>query len=87
MSVQASENHYCLPRDDKGPYSAVEVGFPTAYESLLREHVESSFNDAEEPEWTQCVYPYVPVTVVSEVIEKHGGMQKGELPPFREVKK
>ena len=90
MSVQASVSHYCSPRDDKGPYSAVEVGFPTAYEELLRAYVEPSFNDVgetvEETQWTESVYGYVPVEVVSAVIEKHGGKQKGELPPFSEVK-
>jgi hypothetical protein len=28
LSVQASEYHYCSPKDNTGPYSAVEVGFP-----------------------------------------------------------
>ena len=26
MSIQASRDHYCTPRDDTGPCSAVEVG-------------------------------------------------------------
>ena len=28
MSVQGNEGAYCEPRDDHGPYSQVEVGFP-----------------------------------------------------------
>jgi hypothetical protein len=27
LSIQASKSHYCTPRDNKGPYSSIEVGF------------------------------------------------------------
>jgi hypothetical protein len=30
ISVQASRTHYCEPREDHGPWSRVECGFPTA---------------------------------------------------------
>ena len=30
LSVQASETHYCTPRDNRGPWTHVEVGYPTA---------------------------------------------------------
>jgi len=30
LSVQATNSHYCTPRTDYGPYSAVEVGYPSA---------------------------------------------------------
>jgi len=29
MSVQASSMHYCTPRENQGPYSEVEVGYPS----------------------------------------------------------
>ena len=32
MSVQASRAHCCTPRDDHGPYSAVEVRYPSELE-------------------------------------------------------
>ena len=32
LSVQASEFHYCTPRDNKGPYTHVEIGFPSTIE-------------------------------------------------------
>ena len=35
MIVQASREHYCLPRGDQVPYSAVEVGYPNRLEALL----------------------------------------------------
>ena len=36
--------------------------------------------DEEEPDPTQSVYPFVPVSVVSLVLAKHGGMVGGEVP-------
>mgnify|MGYP003154152599 CR=1 FL=1 len=76
MSVQASRINYSSPRtDDCEKYTEVEVGFPSAEESLLMPYVE----DDEDP--TDTVYPYVPVSIVSLVLVKHGGMVSGEVPP------
>ena len=74
MSVQASEYTYCEPRDDYGPYAAVEIGFPSEKEPLIMPYCE----DTEDP--TGTVYGYVPTSVVSLVLAKHGGMISGELP-------
>jgi len=74
MSVQASRTSYCFPRDDIGPYEEVEIGFPSAKEDLLMLWVE----DHSKP--TDTVYAYVPRTVVTTVIAKHGGIVSGELP-------
>ncbi len=85
MSVQASEYNYCSPRQDGAKrYHAVEVGFPSAKESLLIEYAEN----ASEPENT--VYPYVPAAVVSLVIAKHGGIVSGQIPngiPYLKARK
>ena len=74
MSVQASSSAYSTPREDVGPYTAAEVGYPTEEESLLMQYVE----DESRP--TDTVYPYVPSTVISLVCAKHGGIVEGELP-------
>ena len=58
---------YCEPRTDEGPWSAVEVGFPSEREELLMEYAE----DPHRP--TGTVYGWVPVEVISEVIAKRGG--------------
>lgn len=76
MSVQASETHYCDPRRDKGPYSEVEIGYPSQTDALLLPFAE----DNNRP--TETVYPYVPAQVVFDVIFEHGGMVSGELPPL-----
>jgi len=67
MSVQAREQAYCEPRTNKGPWTAVEVGFPSEKEQLLMEW-------AEQPDRpTDTVYGWVPVEVINEVIAKRGG--------------
>jgi hypothetical protein len=76
MSVQASETHYCSPREDGAEkYTAVEVGYPCLPEPLLTYLAE----DQDAP--TMTVYPFVPAQLVALVIAKHGGMVSGELPP------
>ena len=67
MSVQASTTHYCTPRDSAGPWTEVEVGFPSERAEPLMPYVE----DPNDP--TGTVYGYVPIEVVAEVIDAHGG--------------
>ena len=76
MSVQASETHYCSPRETGAEkYTAVEVGYPNPPEPLL-------MYLAEEPDKPcMTVYPFVPAQLVALVIAKHGGMVSGQLPP------
>jgi hypothetical protein len=74
MSVQASETHYCSPRDNIGPYTSVEVGYPSLYDLHLIKYAE----DPDDP--TSTVYGWVPEYVIRMVIDAHGGMVSGELP-------
>ena len=70
MSVQASDGHYCKPREnDCDFYSSVEVGFPSALEDLLMPFAEDPSNP------TETVYGWVPEQIVNAVIEKHGGIK------------
>jgi len=74
MSVQAHQGGYCTPRiNNADRYTAVEVGFPNQIDELLLEYCEDEGNP------TETVYGYVPVTTVSLVIAKHGGIISGEL--------
>lgn len=74
MSIQADEFVYCSPRNNDGPYTAVEIGFPSHYEDLILEFAE----DKNTP--TKTVYGWVPSHIVSLVLAKHGGMVAGEVP-------
>jgi hypothetical protein len=77
MSVQASSGAYCTPRkDDEERYTHVEVGFPSEMEELLMPWVGGMFVPTEE------VYGWVPAHIIRAVIDNHGGMISGELPPL-----
>ena len=79
VSVQANEGAYCTPRQDNAEqYTEVELGFPSAHEELIMDWMEVY---GEDPDPTDSVYPYVPVSVVTNVIAKHAGMVEGEVPP------
>jgi len=76
MSVQANESAYCSPRvNDATLYIEVEVGLPSEREELIMPWAESSSRP------TDTVYAYVPASVVTNVIAKHGGVVSGDLPP------
>ena len=71
MSVQVGYSLYSTPKKVAKRYSEVEIGYPSEHEPLLDEYVESIY---EDPDFTDSVYPYVPVKVVDKVLKKHGGI-------------
>ena len=71
FSVQASQYHYCTPREDNCEYSEVEIGFPSQKIEQLMRFAE----DADNP--TGTVYGWVPIEVVDEIISEHGGIKNG----------
>ena len=78
VSVQANEGAYCTPRQDGAEqYTEVELGFPSAREELIVDWMEVIGEDTDP---TDSVYAYVPVSVVTNVIAKHGGIVSGEVP-------
>ena len=84
MSVQVGYSLYSTPKKIAKRYSAVEIGFPSDHEPLIEEWAEfSPFGDEETPDYTDTVYPYVPVAVVDKVLKKHGGIDMRET--LREV--
>jgi len=73
LSVQAGSSLYCTPRSDVGPWTHVEVGYPSRVEPLL-------WSYAEIPgDWTNTVYPYTPAEVVAAVVELHDGFADGNM--------
>lgn len=74
LSIQASRTAYCTPREDAGPYLDLEVGFPSVKPpDSMMEYCE----DPDKP--TDTVYGYVPVAVIQEFIDLHGG-EKADQP-------
>ena len=76
MSVQVGYHLYSEPKKVAKRYSAVEIGFPSDHEPLIEEYAESFSEDA--PDYTDTVYPYVPVKIVNKVLKKHGGIDLTE---------
>lgn len=68
ISVQAGDGLYSRPRRNAKKFEAAECGFPSQAEELLMKYKECG---KDKPE--KSVYPYVPLDVIEEVLEKHGG--------------
>lgn len=69
LSVQASRNHSCSPRNDNGPYHKVEVGFPSvAPPDIWLDYAE------EMTKPTGTVYAWIPIEFVLFFIAAHGGI-------------
>ena len=76
MSVQVGYSLYSEPKKIAKRYSKVEIGYPSEPEELINEWAEfiPFGEDDEEPDYTDTVYPYVPVKIVDKVLKKHGGI-------------
>ncbi len=79
VSVQAGRYMYSTPRQDCGPYTHVEAGFP----SVAPPNSWREYQDGNE-DTLDTVWGYMPIALVREFIDAHGGMVDGELPPFAE---
>ena len=84
MSVQAREFSYCTPRQNEGPHTHMEGGFPssTPLDPELRQAAEDlhGLMDESECDFTETVYPYVAREVFEREFELHGGIVEGSLP-------
>ena len=80
MSVQVGSSLYSTPKKVAKRYSAVEIGFPSEHEPLIEEYAETFYKDDGEDvtDYTDTVYPYVPVRIVDKVLKKHGGIDMTE---------
>jgi hypothetical protein len=72
-SVQASQFHHCVPKQDNAEkYRAVEAWFWKPDKRFK----EGRRMLTEEP------LSYLPVKKLMEIIDSHGGIVSGELPPL-----
>ena len=81
LSVQASYGHYCSPRPPftksahtawRGPYTAVEVGYPSEQPEPWSDWLQLSEQFSGNPTH-ETVYGFVPVQMVRDLIALHGG--------------
>ncbi len=87
LSVQASEGHYCFPRDGSGPYFEVEVGYIET-PSKNKMIPPSEWKEYSDGDFPSSVYGYVPIDMVQSFIESNGGIKSGDMPlsALREAK-
>ena len=81
MSVQVGYHLYSEPKKVAKRYSAVEIGYPSDHEPLIEKYAESFYTKEDEmdvTDYTDTVYPYVPVKIVNQVLKKHGGIDLTE---------
>ena len=74
MSVQVGYSLYCTPKKVAKRYSEVEIGYPSEHEPLIEEYAECYTFEELDIDFTNTVYPYVPVKIVDKVLRKHGGI-------------
>lgn len=79
LSVQASKFAYCTPRSDRGPYTEVEVGY-IQDEAGLPLTPPDTWKYYASGEFPSDVYGWVPLDLVAEFIDSHGGMR--EIPSW-----
>lgn len=74
ISVQASGYHSCEPKQNNAKkYYLVECGFPSEKCEELAPYIE----DPMYP--TETVYSYVPVEVVENIVNSHGGIKGNRI--------
>ena len=80
MSVQVGYSLYSEQKKVAKRYSAVEIGYPSDHEPLIEKYAETFFKEDEMDvtDYTDTVYPYVPVKIVNQVLKKHGGIDLTE---------
>ena len=78
ISVQGNGYAYCTPRLDDATYTHVECGFPSST-PITKELIDY----AENPDLLcETVYGYVPVYVVINELNAHGGLV-GDVNTFK----
>ena len=74
MSVQVGYSLYSKPKKVAKRYSNVEIGYPSEHEPLIEEYAECYTFEELDIDFTDTIYPYVPVKIVDKVLKKHGGI-------------
>ena len=74
VSIQASEFHYCTPREFTDKYSRVEIGYPSLRVPEFSKYIDNHDNYLDNYDHTNAIFPFVPVSVVEKVVKQHGGI-------------
>lgn len=72
LSIQGNVVAYCLPRNNAGPYTHMEVGFISDKEKKPMAPPQS-WADYADGDFPSDVYGWVPVELIEAFIAEHGG--------------
>jgi hypothetical protein len=72
VSIQASSCHYCVPRNNIGPYTHFEIGFPS---EIVDDWIPYCEGSAESEDPRQMVYPRVPLNLIVNELKLHGSAE------------
>lgn len=70
LSVQASEGHYCSPKDRVGPYSSVEVLAMSRHKLPTFGKPSDTFDGGDR------LWGWLPVATINAEIERRGGLAR-----------
>mgnify|MGYP003643439307 CR=1 FL=1 len=78
LSVEAGAEKYCYPEiDGAESYAHVQVAYPSYAEEILSPYAQDPTN------LTSTIYGWVPSDTVIRILDKHGGVISGDLPPLK----
>ena len=77
LSVQCSENHFCKPKNNEGPYTHVEV---CSFGYEIDEWINPIVGKDKDGNSIFITYYNVPSISLINLIYKNGGIIEGELP-------
>ena len=61
FSGQSSGTHYSNPKGYADEYTEIEIGFPSAHDTLIEKYAENSWDD--EPDYTDTAVSYTHLTL------------------------
>lgn len=77
LSVDAGSGKYSCPEVDGAEYyTDVQIAYPSSIEEILTPYAQDGSS------LTSSVYGWVPGSTVLRVLDKHGGIVSGDLPPL-----
>ena len=82
ISVQANILVECKPRQNDGPHTHLEAGFPSSMPlnpDMLPYSEKHNPIHLDPTNYTTCVYPLVPRHILEQELSLHGGVIKGNL--------
>ena len=68
LSVQVGDGLYSAPRDNKGPYTKAEIGYPSKKFDIILPFIEDPNSDPRK-----TIYPYTPIVLIAKLILQSGG--------------